>query len=160
MAQSRGRWPNRRPPRPGYWAVNFPKSLVSTWGKAPATTCQKRKLVRQSKRRSRSRRLQNSAGSDWRSDRIRRQSIRLESRGLHSRILRLMGKPTTLLEDLCGSAGLLGAQSIMVEYKDRRERVFAHKEGMASRSRTTKALTPMRKSYGGISTCQKGQSAP
>jgi repressor LexA len=36
-----------------------------------------------------------------------------------------MGKPATLLERLCGHAGSLGAQSIRVEYKDRREWVFA-----------------------------------
>jgi hypothetical protein len=41
-----------------------------------------------------------------------------------------MGRPTTLLEGLCGHALSLGAQSIEVEYKDRREWVFAHKGGM------------------------------
>ena len=41
-----------------------------------------------------------------------------------------MGRPTTLLEGLCGHALSLGAQSIKVEYKDRREWVFAHKGGM------------------------------
>jgi LexA DNA binding domain len=40
-----------------------------------------------------------------------------------------MGKPTTLLEGLCGHALSLGAQSIEVEYKDSREWVFAHKGG-------------------------------
>jgi DNA-binding MarR family transcriptional regulator len=38
-----------------------------------------------------------------------------------------MGKPTTLLEGLCGHALLLGAQSIQVEYKDDKEWVFALK---------------------------------
>jgi hypothetical protein len=32
-----------------------------------------------------------------------------------------MGKPTTLLEGLCGHALSLGSQSIAVEYKDHRE---------------------------------------
>ena len=41
-----------------------------------------------------------------------------------------MGRPATLLEGLCGHALSLGAQSIEVEYKDGRERVFAHKGGM------------------------------
>jgi hypothetical protein len=35
-----------------------------------------------------------------------------------------MGKPTTLLEGLCGHARLLGAQSIEVEHKDGRQCVF------------------------------------
>jgi len=39
-----------------------------------------------------------------------------------------MGKPTTLLEGLCGHALSLGAQSIEVEYKDRREWVFARND--------------------------------
>src|ERR1700680_2532015 len=38
-----------------------------------------------------------------------------------------MGRPTTLLEGLCGHALSLAAQSIEVEYKDRREWVFAKK---------------------------------
>jgi repressor LexA len=37
-----------------------------------------------------------------------------------------MGRPATLLEGLCGHALSLGAQSIEVEYKDRREWVFAN----------------------------------
>jgi len=41
-----------------------------------------------------------------------------------------MGKPTTLLEGLCGHARLLGAQSIEVEHKDEREWVIAVKEGI------------------------------
>lgn len=41
-----------------------------------------------------------------------------------------MGRPVTLLEELCGHALSLGAQSIEVEYKDRREWVFAHKGGV------------------------------
>jgi hypothetical protein len=41
-----------------------------------------------------------------------------------------MGKPATLLEGLCGHALSLGAQSIGVEYKDRREWVFAYKGGI------------------------------
>jgi hypothetical protein len=41
-----------------------------------------------------------------------------------------MGRPTTLLERLCGHALSLGAQSIEVEYKDGREWVFANKGGM------------------------------
>jgi len=41
-----------------------------------------------------------------------------------------MGKPTTLLEGLCGHALSLGAQSIEVEYKDGRERVFANQGGI------------------------------
>ena len=40
-----------------------------------------------------------------------------------------MGKPATLLEGLCGHALSLGAQSIGVEYKDRREWVFAYRGG-------------------------------
>src|ERR1043166_1186884 len=40
-----------------------------------------------------------------------------------------MGRPATLLEGLCGHALSLGAQSIEVEYKDRREWVFAYKGG-------------------------------
>lgn len=39
-----------------------------------------------------------------------------------------MGRPTTLLEGLCGHARLLGAQSIEVEHKDGREWVIANKE--------------------------------
>lgn len=41
-----------------------------------------------------------------------------------------MGRPTTLLEGLCGHALSLGAQSIEVEYKDRREWVFANQGGI------------------------------
>jgi LexA DNA binding domain-containing protein len=41
-----------------------------------------------------------------------------------------MGRPTTLLEGLCSHALSLGAQSIGVEYKDRREWVFAYKGGI------------------------------
>ena len=41
-----------------------------------------------------------------------------------------MGRPTALLEGLCGHALSLGAQSIQVEYKDRREWVIANKEGI------------------------------
>jgi hypothetical protein len=41
-----------------------------------------------------------------------------------------MGKPTTLLEGLCGQAVSLGARSIQVEYKDGREWVFADRAGM------------------------------
>ena len=41
-----------------------------------------------------------------------------------------MGRPTTLLEGLCGHALSLGADSIEVEYKDRRDWVFANKGGM------------------------------
>jgi len=40
-----------------------------------------------------------------------------------------MGKPATLLEGLCGHALSLGAQSIGVEYKDRREWVCAYRGG-------------------------------
>ena len=40
-----------------------------------------------------------------------------------------MGKPITLLEGLCGHALSFGAQSIEVEYKDRREWVSARKGG-------------------------------
>ena len=40
-----------------------------------------------------------------------------------------MGKPVTLLEGLCGHASSLGAQSIRVEYKGGRERVFAYRGG-------------------------------
>jgi Iron dependent repressor, N-terminal DNA binding domain len=38
-----------------------------------------------------------------------------------------MGRPATLLEGLCGHALSLGASSIEVEHKDRREWVFARK---------------------------------
>jgi hypothetical protein len=41
-----------------------------------------------------------------------------------------MGKPTTLLEGLCGHAVSLGARSIQVEYKDGREWVFANRMSM------------------------------
>src|SRR5438270_528764 len=41
-----------------------------------------------------------------------------------------MGRPTTLLEGLCGHALSLSAQSIGVEYKDGREWVFAYKGGI------------------------------
>src|SRR5258708_19852791 len=41
-----------------------------------------------------------------------------------------MGKPATLLEGLCGHALSLGAQSIGVEYKDRRQWVFAYRSGI------------------------------
>jgi hypothetical protein len=41
-----------------------------------------------------------------------------------------MGRPATLLEGLCGHALSLGAQSIEMEHKDRREWVFAHKGGI------------------------------
>jgi DNA-binding MarR family transcriptional regulator len=41
-----------------------------------------------------------------------------------------MGRPTTLLEGLCGHALSLGAESIEVEYKDSREWVFANRGGM------------------------------
>src|SRR6476620_315065 len=41
-----------------------------------------------------------------------------------------MGRPTTLLEGLCGHALSLGAESIEVEYKDSREWVFANKGSM------------------------------
>ena len=41
-----------------------------------------------------------------------------------------MGRPTTLLEGLCGHALSLGAHSIGVEYRDGREWVFARKGGM------------------------------
>jgi repressor LexA len=40
-----------------------------------------------------------------------------------------MGRPTTLLEGLCGHALSLGAQSIEVQHKDSRECVFANKGG-------------------------------
>ena len=41
-----------------------------------------------------------------------------------------MGKPTSLLEGLCGHALSLGTQSIEVEYKDGREWVFANQGGI------------------------------
>jgi hypothetical protein len=41
-----------------------------------------------------------------------------------------MGRPTTLLEGLCGHALSPGAQSIEVEHKDSREQVFANQGGM------------------------------
>jgi hypothetical protein len=41
-----------------------------------------------------------------------------------------MGRPTTLLEGLCGHARSFGAQSIVVEHKDGREWVFANKDGI------------------------------
>src|SRR5437016_9623857 len=40
-----------------------------------------------------------------------------------------MGRPTTLLEGLCGHVLSLGAQSIEVEYKDGQEWVFANQGG-------------------------------
>ena len=42
-----------------------------------------------------------------------------------------MGKPATLLEELCGHAVSLGARSIQVEYKDGREWVFADRASMS-----------------------------
>ncbi len=42
-----------------------------------------------------------------------------------------MGKPATLLEGLCGHALSLGAHSITVEHKDRREWVFANRGGIS-----------------------------
>ena len=47
-----------------------------------------------------------------------------------SHINKCMGKPTTLLEGLCGHAVSLGARSIQVEHKDSREWVFADRAGM------------------------------
>jgi repressor LexA len=41
-----------------------------------------------------------------------------------------MGKPATVLEALCGHALSFGAQAIGVEYKGRREWVFAYKGGI------------------------------
>jgi hypothetical protein len=41
-----------------------------------------------------------------------------------------MGKPTTLLEGLCGHALSLGAESIEVEYKGGRDWVFANQGGI------------------------------
>jgi hypothetical protein len=41
-----------------------------------------------------------------------------------------MGRPTTLLEGLCGHALSLGAESIEVKHKNGREWVFANKRGM------------------------------
>ena len=41
-----------------------------------------------------------------------------------------MGRPTTLLEGLCGHALSLGAQSIEVQYKDGREWVIPNKGGI------------------------------
>ena len=41
-----------------------------------------------------------------------------------------MGRPSTLLEGLCGHALSLGAQSIEVKYKDGRGWVFAHEGGI------------------------------
>jgi hypothetical protein len=43
-----------------------------------------------------------------------------------------MGRPATLLEGLCGHALSLGAESIEVEHKDRREWVFANKGGVGA----------------------------
>src|SRR2546428_339331 len=40
-----------------------------------------------------------------------------------------MGRPTTLLEGLCGHAVSFGAEAIEVEHKDGREWVFANKGG-------------------------------
>ncbi|MCX6929437.1 MAG: hypothetical protein NT154_40415, partial [Verrucomicrobia bacterium] len=40
-----------------------------------------------------------------------------------------MGRPTTLLEGLCGHALSLGAESLEVEHKDGREWVFANEGG-------------------------------
>src|ERR1017187_6596588 len=42
-----------------------------------------------------------------------------------------MGRPTTLLDGLCGHAMSLGAQSIEVEYKNSRELVFANMGGIS-----------------------------
>src|ERR1700730_14267899 len=44
-----------------------------------------------------------------------------------------MGRPTTLLEGLCGHALSFGAQSIEVQHKDHRELVLAYKDGVGIR---------------------------
>jgi hypothetical protein len=44
-----------------------------------------------------------------------------------------MGRPTTLLEELCGHARSFGAQSIEVEHKDGRDWVYAYKDGTGIR---------------------------
>ena len=53
-----------------------------------------------------------------------------------------MGKPTTLLEGLCGHALSLGAQSIEVEYNDDRQWVFANKGDTRIRIANYKASGP------------------
>src|SRR5262249_15479261 len=53
-----------------------------------------------------------------------------------------MGRPTTLLEGLCGHAVSLGARSIQVEYKDGREWVFADGEGMGIGIANYKSSSP------------------
>jgi hypothetical protein len=51
-------------------------------------------------------------------------------KGFSFRWSKRMGKPTTLLEGLCGHALSLGAQSIEVRHKDGREWVSANKGGV------------------------------
>jgi len=53
-----------------------------------------------------------------------------------------MGRPTTLLEGLCGHALSLGAQSIEVEYNDRQEWIFANKGDTRIRIANYKASGP------------------
>ena len=53
-----------------------------------------------------------------------------------------MGRPTTLLEGLCGHALSLGAQSIEVEYNDSRQWVFANKGDTRIRIAKYKASSP------------------
>jgi hypothetical protein len=53
------------------------------------------------------------------------RSSKMAAEGL-CRDLKRMGKPTTLLEELCAHALSLGADSLGVEYKDHKEWVFAN----------------------------------
>ena len=53
-----------------------------------------------------------------------------------------MGRPTTLLEGLCGHALSLGAQSIEVEYNDERQWIFANRGDTRIRIANYKASGP------------------
>jgi hypothetical protein len=53
-----------------------------------------------------------------------------------------MGKPTTLLEELCAHALSIGAESLGVEYKDRQEWVFANKDNFGFGIATYRSSSP------------------
>jgi hypothetical protein len=58
-----------------------------------------------------------------------------------------MGKPVTLLERLCGHVHSIGAESITVEYKDRREWVLANVDGVGFDTAVAPSFTPKQGQY-------------
>ena len=66
-----------------------------------------------------------------------------------------MGRPTTLLEGLCGHALSIGAQSIEVEYNDRHEWVFANKRDTRIRIAKYKSSGAHAKELRGNRTCAR-----